>query len=62
MIFSGWILIVVMLSANKPGYEIVSRGWYPSEEQCAYFKDDVLQAKSTVTAQCVEIDGDGLQR
>ena len=52
---AAYILIVVMLSANKVGYEIQQRGIFTTEEECAYFLDDAVKAKSTVVAKCLEI-------
>lgn len=50
-----YLLVVVMLSANKVGMEIQQRGIFTTEEECAYFLDDALKAKSTVVGKCVEI-------
>lgn len=55
---AAWLLVVVVLSMNKVGYEIQQRGIFTTEEECAYFLDDALKAKSTVVGKCVRIEAE----
>lgn len=53
-----FILVVVILSMNKVGMEIQQRGFFATEEECSYFLDDALKAKSTVVGKCVRIEAE----
>jgi hypothetical protein len=53
---SVWVLFIVMLSANKQGYEVTERGVFRTEEECFYFREDALEVKSTYIAECVRVE------
>jgi hypothetical protein len=53
--YAAWILVIVVMSTNKAGYEILTRSGYMNEESCLYEKEDALQVKSTVVAECVSV-------
>jgi hypothetical protein len=53
---SVWVLIIVMLSANKQGYEVTERGVFNNLEHCEYYRSDALQVKSTFLAECLRIE------
>lgn len=51
---AAWILVVVIMSANK-GFEVFNLGNFSTEEECAYFREDQLNKKSVLVAECMEI-------
>lgn len=50
---AAWILVVVMISANKAGNYIYVQSGYMTEEACLYEKDDALKKKSVEKAECI---------